>query len=84
MEKCKRELDELKKEQGPERKMRKSDPFYPDYLRAMELAEEIKALIIEKKHVVDEIKKSQVHQQANFQTVIPGGQNIVAKRPLQS
>ena len=41
--------------------MRKSDPFYPDYLRAMELAEEIKALIIEKKHVVDEIKKSQVH-----------------------
>ena len=32
----------------------------------MELAEEIKALIIEKKQVVDEIKKSQVQQQANF------------------
>ena len=42
-------MEELKKEQGPERKMRKSDPFYPDYLKAMELAEELKPLIIEKK-----------------------------------
>ena len=49
MEKVNRELDELKKEYGPERKMRKSDPFYHDYLRAIKLSEEIKALVVEKK-----------------------------------
>ena len=28
---CNRELAELRKKQGPERKMRKTDPFYADY-----------------------------------------------------
>ena len=31
LENVNRELQELKKEQGPDRKLRKSDAVYPDY-----------------------------------------------------
>ena len=58
MDMCTKELDELKKKEGPSRKLRKTDAFYPDYLRALEIAEEIKQLMADKKHALDEVKKS--------------------------
>jgi len=58
MDKCTKELADLKKEQGPERKLRKSDPFYPDYLKALEIAEEIKGLMAEKKSALEDLKKN--------------------------
>ena len=58
MDMCTKELDDLKKKDGPGRKLRKTDPFYPDYLRALEIADEIKQLMADKKHAMDEVKKS--------------------------
>ena len=49
LENVNRELQELKKEQGLDRKLRKSDAVYPDYQRALEIAEELKAVRVEKK-----------------------------------
>ena len=57
MDMCTKELDELKKKDGPGRKLRKTDPFYPDYLKALEIAEEIKQLMAEKKNALDDVKK---------------------------
>ena len=57
MDMCTKELDELKKKDGPGRKLRKTDPFYPDYLKALDIAEEIKQLMAEKKNALDEVKK---------------------------
>ena len=63
---CTKELDDLKKKDGPGRKLRKTDPFYPDYLRANEIADEIKQLMAEKKHALDEVKKSGAIQSNAF------------------
>ena len=48
MDSVTRELQDLKKKEGPERKLRKSDPCYSDYVRALEIAEELKAIRAEK------------------------------------
>lgn len=74
MENVTRELSELKKEHGQERKLRKSDSSYPDYLKALEIAEEIKQLMAEKKQVLEDLKKQLLAsekqaQMANFQSV---------------
>ena len=58
MDMCNRELAELRKKQGPERKMRKTDPFYADYQRALEIDEERKALEVELKQALEDLKKS--------------------------
>jgi len=52
-----RELQDLKKKEGPERKLRKTDPCFADYMRAQEIADELKSLRSEKKHVLDDLKK---------------------------
>ncbi len=57
MEHVKREWALLKKKYGEKRQFLKSDPFYPDYLRAQEIAEEVKVLKTEKKQALDELKK---------------------------
>ena len=57
MEHVKRELALLKKKHGEERSFLKSDPFYPDYLRALEIAEEVKVLKVDKKTALDALKK---------------------------
>ena len=56
-EHVKRELALLKKKHGEERSFLKSDPFYPDYLRALEIAEEVKVLKADKKTALDALKK---------------------------
>ena len=57
MDHVKKELAKLKKEHGPDRAFLKSDPFYPDFLRAQELAEEVKVLKTEKQKALEELKK---------------------------
>lgn len=57
MENVTRELQALKKSEGPDRKLRKSDPCYADYTRALEIAEELKALRVEKKNVLEDLDK---------------------------
>jgi len=37
--------------------LRKTDPSYPDYVRALEITEELKALRAEKKLVMDDLEK---------------------------
>lgn len=57
MEIVTRELQELKKKEGQDRKLRKTDASYPDYLRALEIADELKGLRTEKKHAVEDLER---------------------------
>ena len=47
----------MKKKEGPDRKLRKTDPCYADYMRALEIADELKGLRSEKKQVMDDLEK---------------------------
>ena len=70
MENVTRELQELKKEQGPDRKLRKTDPCYPDYMRALEITEELKALRAEKKRVQEDFERQLIAaNEKGFQSV---------------
>ena len=57
MENVTRELQDMKKKEGPDRKLRKTDPCYADYMRALEIADELKGLRSEKKQVMDDLEK---------------------------
>ena len=57
MESVTQQLQDLKKKEGPERKLRKTDPCYADYMRALEITDELKGLRSEKKHVIDDLEK---------------------------
>ena len=74
MDSVTRDLQDLKKKEGPDRKLRKSDPCYADYLRALEIAEELKAVRAEKLQILDDLERqlavaTEKANVSNFQTV---------------
>lgn len=66
MEPVYKELAELKKQDGEQRKLRQTDSTYPNAVKARQVEKEIKTLIAEKQAAVEEIQKS-----ANFQSMPP-------------
>lgn len=52
-----KELAELKKIDGEQRKLRQTDSTYPNAVKARQIEKELKALMAEKQAAVEEIQK---------------------------
>ena len=63
-----KELADLKKQDGEQRKLRQTDSTYPNAVKARQIEKEIKTLISEKQAAIEELQKANA---ANFKSMPP-------------